>query len=837
MNIAQALQHRFGKLLFLSGACAVGLAQSVELDPSFKPAITTTAETGLLSTALQPDGKVIVAGTFDLAQGVPGAGVARLHPDGSVDTTFEVGGGVFGNVYGLAIQGDSRILIAGDFVEVDGVPRVGLARLEAQGGLDAAFEVPVGGADVVLTAVRLQPDGKVLIGGAFDEVHGVARRGVARLNADGSLDRSFDPGTGVGNQLGYVNDLALYADGGVLVAGFFTEFNGVPAGGLVRLRSNGSVDPGFIALLDSGAGLPEVMVARVQSDGKALIAGFFDTVDFLSRPGLARLSGDGSLDEGFDPLGGFTGISPAIHDMVPLANGTTLVAGDFDNLHGVPLNGLARLRSDGMADGGFDPGRGLEWSDGSQTWGNALALQPDGKILVAGVFQRANGVPRHHLARLQPSGALDSGFSHGDAWFEMVDSISAVVAQPDGRWVVGGRFERANGSWRNHLARFHPDGSLDLGFDQIFSPDGWINALVLEPDGKVLVGGAFDQVGTLAQPNLARLQSDGTVDEGFLVGQGPDGEVYTIARQTDGKIVVGGDFAQLNGIARSRLGRLQPNGTLDQTFQPVLAYQADPSIVHEAYTIVVQPDGKLLVGGFFDRVNNQARSHLTRLNADGTLDSGFAANLQFTGEFPFVTALGLEPDGKILVGGSFERVNGQARRGIARLLANGTLDLSFAPSDGVAGGDFPALYTMRLLPDGRVLVGGEFTQFNGAPRQNLALIGPTGQLDGGMDPVLGTDFAVNALAIRGAGPVLVGGVFTRLGGQPRQALAQLNLLQGAPGPLAIRREGAQAVITWAGAGRLQSAPTLLGMWTDVAGATSPHSVAPTAQATFYRLAQ
>src|SRR6266576_1680746 len=145
-------------------------------------------------------------------------------------------------------------------------------------------------------------------------------------------------------------------------------------------------------------------------------------------------------------------------------------------------------------------------------------------------------------------------------------------------------------------------------------------SLAQQPDGKILVGGWLNIGG---QPNLARLNADGTLDEGFkpvVAGRGiPETTVYSLAVQPDGKIVIAGGFASVNGQSRANIARLNPDGTLDMSFYPAAAG------VEENYVLsaVLQDDGKILLAGGFGTLNGEPRGSLGRLNADGTLDSAF----------------------------------------------------------------------------------------------------------------------------------------------------------------------------------------------------------------------
>jgi len=249
-----------------------------------------------------------------------------------------------------------------------------------------------------------------------------------------------------------------------------------------------------------------------------------------------------------------------------------------------------------------------------------------------------------------------------------------------------------------------------------------------------------------ARVSLA-VRVDSTFDPGV------DGMVSCVADQPDGKILVGGYFASLAGQTCNNLARLNPDGTLDTGFNP----GANDSV----YCLAVQPDGRILVGGAFTTLAGQARNRLGRLNPDGTLDTGFnpAAN-------DSVYCLAVQPDGGILLGGAFTTLAGQARNRLGRLNPDGTLDTGFNP------GTNDPVYCMAVQPDGKILVGGNMIVLGGQLRNFLGRLNPNGTLDIGFNP--GVNGTVYCLAVQPDGRILVGGAFTTLAGQARNHLGRLN---------------------------------------------------------------
>ncbi|MDP3209074.1 MAG: hypothetical protein Q8M65_07985, partial [Rhodoglobus sp.] len=201
-------------------------------------------------------------------------------------------------------------------------------------------------------------------------------------------------------------------------------------------------------------------------------------------------------------------------------------------------------------------------------------------------------------------------------------SATAIMPYPGGKILVGGDFVRINGNVARRLARFDSNGALDTSFAPAFSLHTF-NALAVQPDGKILAGGQFYTVNGATRNNLVRLLADGTLDPTFNpTGFGPSNTVNTIVLQADGKILIGGSFANYNATPRTGLARLNADGTLDASFNPALSGSSGTTDMVKA--IALQADGKIVVGGNLTTVNGTARARLARLNSDGTLDTAFA---------------------------------------------------------------------------------------------------------------------------------------------------------------------------------------------------------------------
>ena len=309
---------------------------------------------------------------------------------------------------------------------------------------------------------------------------------------------------------------------------------------------------------------------------------------------------------------------------------------------------LLRLNADGTTDNGFHP---PSFNAPVAT----VALQPDGKILVSGSFTGIPGAIR--FARLNPDGSLDNTFNTGAG---LNDFAIGIAVQPDGKVVIGGYFTTVNLSAKEHLARLNADGSLDGGFNTAVGTNCY--TVALQPDGKILATGPY--------PGLVRFNPDGSYDNGF---QSNFAGGYAVPLP-DGKVIAGGGTRNQNGVVTAvGVFRLNPDGSRDASFHTGLGSDNGVS------GLAVQPDGKIVVAGYFASYDGAATGPLIRLNADGTRDTTFNAN-GFQATNPYIETMAMQPDGKVIVGGNFTvNVPGGYRSNVARF--NSDLFVSWADGD------------------------------------------------------------------------------------------------------------------------------------------------------------
>lgn len=736
------------------------MSQLPLLDRGFSPRFEV--EGTVEAVVVQPDNKIILAGSFQTVNGEARQGLARLNPDGTLDQSFRLaaplilGTPIFRT---LALLADGKLVVGGSFSMMgnDDQFRHHVARLDADGRLDETFIADVNGS---LNTLLEQPDGKLVVGGEFTQVAGEDRQNLARLNADGSLDPSFGIGEGAD---GAVYALAQQTDGKLLLGGMFRNFNGTAAYYLARLESDGTRDATFAVNAND-----TVYAIAVQPDGKIVFGGAFNAVNDVTRFALARVQPDGTLDD-LNP-----GMFYEVKSILALADNSLILGGWFSSIifGGRPLYHdarIARINNDGSLSE-------VVTFDGQPTEIKALAQRSDGNIVAGGLFrnlikfEKFGDSPltyRHSLALLSPN-------------LQMVWNFQVIVANPghvqqivplaNGEVLVVGAFSLVNGMPQLAAARLNTQGELDTTFVPPFRrSSNQVSSAIALPDGNYLLGGNFtdnytdqdlvgqtlvlvDQQGTLLPfpryglpfpkllldangrilvggwGGLFRLLADGTLDDSFATdsapgsGTEPDGmpgRINALLELPNGQLIVGGKFSSFASEARSTIVRLNTDGTLDTTFVPPAFETLNPSFSPpEAYAVALQGAQVLVGSNAFVRSGEENLRSLVRLGADGALDPTFAN--PFGNNGGEVRALHTLSDGSIMVGGTLQIVAAtQIYNHIFQLQPNGQRNPAFGVGVTSFFGFGTGIYDLALTSDNRLLIGGLFPELEDLPRLSL----------------------------------------------------------------------------------------------------------------------
>ncbi|MCI0537398.1 MAG: immunoglobulin domain-containing protein [Verrucomicrobiales bacterium] len=777
------VSNRFGAVSSTEAVLSVPPIENIlgAVDPEFFPG--EGPDGPISAMVIQSDGKIVIGGNFTKYNGVPRLQLARIHSDGSLDSTFVPRRGLAGPVTFLGLESDGALLVGGTLWDIGGQTRVEFRWLQSDGSENASR--PAREIDGMMLA--LQPDGKWIVR--------ASREGIIRLNADSSRDEAFAvpaipwPPT--------LSTAGVQADGKIVFPGDPTTVGGAS---LVRVNADGSVDAAFQAE-SSQTGWDSIVP---QPDGSILA---------VTAGRVFRFNCDGSSDPAYDiPLF----VSPSAVHVALDQQERIFVSGGFEQINGIPRHKVARLfpgeplplpplitaapRAQKLKSGqtltlsvaaeGVSCGR-YQWYFNGQpltTMTNRVLLLPNLFPPSAGNYSVSVGnnwgTVTSRVARIEveppPStpGSLDLTFAPTIDFKGLIRSLSA---DRDGNLVVVGDWYAPTGIvplWR----RFHQGGQVDSSFHADSSlaavwGSAFIETIAVQSDGKLLFGGIFTKVNDHDQGGILRLNTDGTFDDSFQPGSGPSVHdqfnqfnccpfVDTILPLPDGKILVGGLFDTFAGEPRKGLARLNNDGSLDPTFT-IGADVTETLETQQARVRALVPDesGAVFVGGYFHFFGGVARNHLARLLPDGSVDPNFAPKTDFAG---WVQKLFVEADGRLLIGGNLQFAPDGSVRSVARLGADGRLD---------SGISTPPFFDFRLLAldsAGRMI--GAATSYESSTGTYVASIVRLLR-DGQVDATLKTRLShngVNAALALPNGDIVIAGDFTTVNDVPRAMLARLH---------------------------------------------------------------
>ena len=331
----------------------------------------------------------------------------------------------------------------------------------------------------------------------------------------------------------------------------------------------------------------------------------------------------------------------------------------------------------------------------------AIAEQDSGKFLVGGIFNNHSGTPINRFTKINYDGSIDNTFNTNGA--SANGYVKDIILQDDGKIIIAGAFSTYNNTTSRVIARLHADGTLDPSFSSTFSLNffpSYLNKVDIQDDGKIIIAGSFDNLGGSISKNIARLNADGSVDGSFNSGVGTNGEVKYIAIQDDGKIIIVGDFTDYNGTTVSNIARINPNGTIDNSFSTGV-------FNGEILSVKISPNQQIIIGGLFYEIDgNNIVGGFTRLNTNGSIDNTLSLQNSCS-----VNAINLQDDGSYILGGTFN-INGFSYKGLYKMNANGNKDPYFQTIP--SGFNSQSIENNSLLTqsNGNFLVGSSFA-FNG----------------------------------------------------------------------------------------------------------------------------
>ena len=720
-----------------------------------------------------PDGKMLLAGQFDQYDGVAVPPLIRVHPDGTLDETFHFEGvfsgrvdsllvledviwvgGSFGygepalgpqrNLIRIGMDGgsipevdalpvtdgpvrviesgpDGSILVGGDFRRLGSLRRNSLAKFDQDGAIDESFP----GLRVIfhgLNAIETLGDGRIFLGGSQLTIGGDEWGALVRLNKDGSLDSSFRPAI-----KGVVYDILPFDDGGVIAGGRIWNVAEESWNGLVKLTEGGRVDPSFNLELVSGD------VRRIiREGGQLLLAGSFQTMNTLPPAALVWITEDGEVVREFPGLG--ASIYLGIQDVLMDLEGRPVVASHSSQIGGIQTGPFFRLNI----------------GDPSQP---TLNLIPPTAVLS------------------EPNGVLDVSIRRiGD----LRGSSQATVRISSNSPEVQNNVRLVDDTVEFKALERTTTVQIEAVDDEQVEADGWFTLELTQVSSGTVVGSGSavvrllddDREGSLVSEFRPKIQQEDYYGYGFLsnrrgsFGSGGDSfrdaDVWALAVQEDGRILVAGNFCRIDDVEIEGLARLDPNGDLDRSYQPGLISSA-------VERMALQSNDRLVY------VNQgEGADRLVRLLKDGQPDPSFAAlPIESRGR---IEGLLILPDDRIVIWGQLSAWEHLGRDRLAVLLPDGKVDPHFDSGWGLNR----ALRNVQFQAPDHLLLAGEFSSYDQSAVRGLARIRSNGDLDGSFTPLGGPNRDVNRLNVLGNSWLQIEGDFSQVDGVSQHYNAMLD---------------------------------------------------------------
>lgn len=703
-------------------------AASAQLPPPLpSPDLKLVHGGAVTAMVTQPDGGIVIAGRFRRVDGVVRDRLARLQPDGTVDAAWvpstDSSLPTNGEVLALAGAADGSVYVGGTFTFLYGLERDGLAKLTPSGVpdknwvppgwyLNASVMAVVDGTDVVVAgphhigapapiltrlsgtgdpvqvlwqteiasaanAISAASDGFLYLSRIVDSETGAQHTELTRLSiATGQPDPSWSA-----TLPGWVVAQAVSPQGWFYVS----SCQDVAGSSVCQLQrfsfaGGGLVDPHWLPQPDG-----RVSRLTVTQDGALFALGMFENMGAYARRSIARFLPDGTLDPGWNQGGGAGLPADHVYSLAALSGGRVVLGGFFDSVQGQSRLGLTWI--DGI--GVLGPPRDVAFPGKV----NAVARQPDGSLIVAGSFAKADQFARANLLRLLPDGRVDP------QWQSPADAeVNQVTVGQDGSVFIAGGFSMVNGVHRRRMAKLVAEGQGEVDPHWNPSPDRQVYALQVGPDGWVYAGGYFGTIGFMPQSYLARLSPEGA--------GAPDPDwapqistVFSFAFDGHGGLVAGGPFQEVNGQSRPHLARLDlaAGAALDPLWNPAPDGRVD--------SIAVDGDHVYLSGSFYSIGGHPmyGSGRVSRLGHG-------AADVTWPALYPVSR---LYPDGE---GSVFAVAHWQPDKPdlIKLSAADGEADPDWSPR---FNGD---VRSVLIIPGHRILVAGEFTDAGGEERIGLA---------------------------------------------------------------------------------------------------------------------
>jgi len=688
-------------MIIMSVAPYAGVfANQANIDSSFNTGVPTWFNGSIYSLTTQNNGKIIVGGDFTTYKWTVANDITRLNADWSKDPSFNIWSWFDNYVSIVSVQNNGKIIVGGNFTTYNWVTANHIIRLNTDWSRDSSFNIWDWFDNWVLS-IKIQNDGKILVGWIFTSYNWTPTNYIVRLNADWSRDSSFNIWDWFDTS---VNSIAVQNNGKILVGWVFTSYNWATANHIIRLNTDWSRDSSF----DIWGWFDNyVQSIWIQNDGKIIVGWLFQS---YSGPGQwycgdPQYTNQASCENEHVCSDGVS-LDQASCEKYVCSDGSSLDQTSCENEgyswyqnwtwdrintwnNFSSVNGIIRLNTDWSVDTSF-----IIWdwfhNDWPDTIINAIGIQNNGKILLGGSFTSYNWVTANHIICLNADWSRDSSFNIWD-WFN--NSVSSLIIKNDGKILVGGWFSTYKWLGTNAIARLNGNWSRDSSFDIWNWLNSFVQSIGIQNDGKILIGGGFSSYNWILTNRLIRLNANWVTDSSFIIWSWFNESISDIGIQSNGKILIGGGFSSYNWIPTSYIVRLNSDWSRDSSFN--IWSWFDNSVE----SIGIQSDGKIIVGGTFYSYNWVQANYIIRLNTDWSRDSSFNIWSWFDNS---VESIGIQSDGKIILWGRFDTYNWVQANRIIRLNTDWSRDDSFNSPISL----YQGISNITLQNDGKILIGG-----------------------------------------------------------------------------------------------------------------------------------
>jgi uncharacterized delta-60 repeat protein len=777
-----------GQFVTYSGSTAnriVKLTPSGAIDSTFSSSFGT--DNIVYTSVTQSDGKIILGGVFS-RYGSSINYIARTTLSGSLDsgpgTTFNPGVGFNFTVNSYATQSDGKIIAVGNFSGYSGSNINRIVRLNTDGTRDTTFNVGTG-FNVVANRVKVQSDGKIVVVGAFTTYSGSSQSGIIRLNTDGTRDTTFNVGNGINNNPAYA--LSLQSDGKYIIAGNYLTYSGSASVRITRINTDGTLDTTF----NPGAGFNSLIYSTaIQTDGKIIVVGSYSSYSgSTAAQNIVRLNTNGTLDTTFNTG---TGATPGIQGFNAFAQEIfiepntqkIIVMGNFTQYSGSTTNSnrLIRLNPNGDRDTSFITGNGFDSISGFPP--AHISIESDGKIYVGGSGITYSGSTVNNFVRLNPSGSIDTTFplttTSSAAGFST--TVRTILVSGSNIY-FGGDFIAYRPT--NRIIRLNTNGTWDPTFAIGAGFNGEVSDLAVLPDDRIIAVGAFNRYSDSSTntTRIIRLNANGTQDTSFVTGAGLNSQAYSIGVRPDGKLIILGAFTQYSGSSgRNYIVGINTDGTRDLSFNTGTGF-GSVSIGNKVGKVLPLPDNKAYITiPLVTTYSGSTSGNIFRVNPSGTLDSTFnsvaSSTFNRTG-FGFGVIATANPGGyNLILSGSDLIAVGQFQTYKSPVIQRGVMvDSTGAISSSFnmgASGFAGTVRTWATQSDGKILAGGDFTQYSGSTSNRIVRINLNGTQDTSFNVGAGFNGTITDIRIQSDGKIIATGAFSTYSGSSQTGIIRLN---------------------------------------------------------------